>query len=528
MIQNTRPLLPEILALHGKWRAKQAALVFGDKTTSWGEFNHRLNQVAHGLLGPKLGLNHGARVIVLMSNSAAMVECLFGIMKAGMVSAPINISVSDKALLNMIKDSGATAICVSADLVARVSGLYDDLPQACQGNVIVYSSEESDELPHGWPHNWYDFESLVSTQKTTEPEITIAPNDLLNIIYSSGTTGEPKGIAHTHQGRLDWAYDLSIALRYHSASRFLVTIGLYSNITWVGMVCTLLAGGCVIINGKFDPMGVWQKIERRRITHLCMVPLMYQNLIEAEHEQVDASSLVNLMSAGSPLHAHTREAIFKRLPCAITELYGLTEGVITTLEPEQAKGRMASAGLPLQGCDLMILDEGDQICAAGQSGEIVFRGRIVMPGYFNRPDATKASLYIDEQGRHWIRTGDIGYLDADGYLFIVDRKKDMILSGGQNIYPQDIEAILITHGDVVDTAVIGVESKKWGETPLGLVVLKRGAITSSDQIKKWINAQVGKQQRVADIKIIDKIARNPNGKCMKNKLREQFKGVVYD
>lgn len=518
MIKSESPLLPEIFSLHGKWRAHRPALIAGGDSWSWHEFNMNLNKVANGLLA--LNLGKGARVILLMSNGAAMVECLFGVMKSGLVSAPLNISVSNEALVNMICDSGASAILTTADLAHRIEEISEHIPTQCYENRICADGRRD---------GWRTYEDWRNAQSPDEPEANIAPDDMLNIIYSSGTTGQPKGIVHTHKGRRDWAYDLSIALRYHSASRFLVTIGLYSNISWVGMLCTLMAGGTLVINGKFNAKTLWPMLESQKITHLCMVPIMYQQLIDVEgHEGFDISRMDGMMSAGSPLHMHTRAAIFERFPCGITELYGLTEGVITTLDPEDAQGRMSSVGLPLMGTDLKILANDDQECTVGKSGEIVSRGRIVMPGYFNREATTQEAIYTDAQGRQWLRTGDIGYLDAEGYLYIVDRKKDMILSGGQNIYPQDIEAILITHTDIADTVVIGVKSSKWGETPMGLVVLKTDADESAESIRAWCNAKLGKQQRLAGIELISEIPRNPNGKSLKHELRKRFKDVVYD
>ncbi|PHR91761.1 MAG: long-chain fatty acid--CoA ligase [Robiginitomaculum sp.] len=524
MIKSESPFLPEIFALHGKWRAHRPALIADGQSWNWGDFNANLNRVANGLLDMKLA--KGTRVILLMGNGVAMVECLFGIMKAGLVSAPLNTSVSDEAILNMIIDSGAQAIIASADQAQRIDVMAASLPATCYENRICAQGLR-DAPRDGWRH----YESWRDAQDADEPDIKIDNDDMLNIIYSSGTTGQPKGIVHTHQGRRDWAYDLSIALRYHGASRFMATIGLYSNISWVGMLCSLMAGGTLILNGKFDAQKLWPELERLQVTHLAMVPVMYQHLIDVpEHANYDVSSMIGMMSAGSPLHEHTRTAMFARFPCGITELYGLTEGVITTLDPEDSLGRMSSVGLPLIGTDLKILDENDQDCPNGKAGEIVSRGRIVMPRYLNRDEATRESIYEDGLGRQWLRTGDIGYLDAQGYLYIVDRKKDMVLSGGQNIYPQDIEAVLITHPDIEDVAVIGVKSKKWGETPMGVVVMKNssGSGVSAQTLREWCNARLGKQQRLSGLEITDVIPRNANGKILKHQLRDIYKDVVYD
>lgn len=517
IIQQTNPLLPEILTLHGKWRANKPALVTKEETQSWRTLTQRMNQVANGLFA--MGLEKGDRVVILMSNSAAMAESLLGAMMGGFVSAPLNTSVTDEAILSMIIDSGATAIICSDDQAERIEGMLDLLPESLARNRVCAG---------GIKDGWKSYMDWRGTQSIDRPSVKINPNDYLNIIYSSGTTGQPKGIVHTHQGRRDWAYDLAIALRYDSSSRFLVTIGLYSNITWVGMLCTLLTGGTLLIAEKFDANALWVQIEWDRITHLSMVPIMYERMMAvADNDEFDTTAMRGMMSAGSPLREPVKAALFDRFECGIIELYGLTEGVITTLDPEDAEQRLSSVGLPLLGTDIKILDENDKECPPNISGEIVSCGRIVMPEYFGRETATQDALWIDTAGTHWLRTGDIGYLDSEGYLYIVDRKKDMILSGGQNIYPQDIEAVIARHPNVQDVAVIGVNSKKWGETPLALVTLKNGNGDSSD-ILTWTNQKLGKQQRIAGLDLIDEIPRNPNGKILKRELRKTYKDRVFD
>jgi len=517
IIQQSAPLMPDIFTLHGKWRAQKPAIVAGDTILNWSEFNSRINQTANGLAN--MGLKKGDVVVVLMSNGQAMAEVLFGIMAGGFVSAPLNTSVSDSAVLNMIKDSNAKAIIATADHAARLETISSEIAPCTWRNRICAEGDRP---------SWTGFEKWRKAQSAERPHVQIDPDDYLNIIYSSGTTGQPKGIVHTHQGRRDWAYDLTIALRYNSSARFLATIGLYSNITWVGMLCALLAGGTLYIASNFDVEKLWRQIERDEITHLSMVPVMYERMMDmVGHENFDVSSMQGMMSAGSPLRAPIRAALFERFTCGIIELYGLTEGVITTLDPEDALDHMTSVGKPLLGTDLMILDDDDKECPSGQSGEILSRGRIVMPEYLGREQATNEALFIDADGQHWLRTGDIGYLDEDGFLYIVDRKKDMILSGGQNIYPQDIEAVLASHDDVLDVAVIGVNSERWGESPLALITPRTEA-TDALRIKEWANQKLGKQQRICDVKFVDEIPRNPNGKILKRELREQYKDGIYD
>ena len=499
------PLLPEILSLHGKWKGEKAALICDDQVMSWAEFDRATNRVANGLLSKGIGRGH--TVGVLMSNSRQMVEALVGIMKSGACSVPLNLSVSDEAIAAMLKDANVTAVFVSSDQETRLSKFTKE-----NTRVLCVSAGAA-------------FEAFKSSASDTFPAVSIEDDDPLNIIYSSGTTGMPKGIVQTHRGRRDWAYDLCIALRYTSASRTLFTIGLYSNISWVGMLCTLLAGGTMFIHHSFDAKAALTTMQDQQITNFAMVPIQLQRLLEVPgSSDFDLGSIKAVMSCGSPLHADLKKQLFQRLgSTTVIELFGLTEGVITTLDPEDAAGRMASVGKPLIGTDIKIVGDDDKEVAVGQAGEIVGIGRILMPAYLNRPEATAEATWVDPERRAWLRTGDIGQLDPDGYLYVVDRKKDMILSGGQNIYPQDIEAVLVTHAAVNEVAVIGVPSAKWGETPLAVVVSEPEASQECSEILEWTNSQLGKQQRLSGLIFAESLPRNPNGKILKRELRQKYK-----
>jgi acyl-CoA synthetase (AMP-forming)/AMP-acid ligase II len=514
-IETAAPLLPEILALHGKWLASKDAVICGDERLNWAEFcagNHRF---AHGLI--QRGIKPGDRVAIVMSNGLSMVQAIYGTMAAGACSVPINLSVSDEALVGMLADSGAVALVATPDQASRIRQMSGQLPQVL--TLLLTDGEVTD--------GWTGIDALCSGQAESLPAVDIAEDSPLNIIYSSGTTGLPKGILHTHRGRRDWAYDLAIALRYNASARTLLTIGLYSNISWVSMLCTLLAGGTLVIHTRFDAAGFLQTTASERITHTSMVPIQFQRVIEVLKIQGgDVSSMQAMMSCGSPLHESLKQDIFSAFPCGIIELYGLTEGIITTLEPEEAQGRWSSVGKPLIGTDICIVSDDNQVLAANQSGEIVSRGRISMPCYWGREEATRDAQFVDEDGVQWLRSGDIGYLDEQGFLYIVDRKKDMILSGGQNIYPQDIEAVLFEHPAVDDVAVIGLPSTRWGETPVALVVPAANGADSA-AILEWANSRLGKQQRLADVILREELPRNPNGKILKRELRIEYREKEY-
>jgi acyl-CoA synthetase (AMP-forming)/AMP-acid ligase II len=237
----------------------------------------------------------------------------------------------------------------------------------------------------------------------------------------------------------------------------------------------------------------------------------------------DFSSLQAIMCCGSPLPPELKRRARDTLGCELIELYGLTEGIVTTLAPEDFDRKLESVGKPIPGQRLALVRDDDVEAAPGELGEICGYGRLVMEGYLNRPDATAEATWIDPQGRKWLRTGDIGRIDDEGFLYLVDRKKDMILSGSQNVYPIDIERVMLGHTAVREVAVVGVPSERWGETPLAIVV-RDGPLDAADLVE-WTNARVGKQQRLAGAVFVDELPRNPNGKILKRELRRLYAGL---
>lgn len=507
-------LLTDIIALHGRWRGSHLAIAAKGELLDWRTFARRVTRVANGLVAA--GCANGSRIGVVMSNGAAMVEVMFGAMAAGAIVAPLNTSVSDDAIEAMLRDAGVAALFVTPEHAERVSGSV-----LSQVKLCVVAGEGGGA--------WRDYADWRDQQSDATPGVALDPEAVCNIIYSSGTTGQPKGIAHTHRGRLDWAHDLAHALRYHSGARLLVATGLYSNITWAGMLPTIMLGGTLIVHDGFDPSAIIAAIKADRVTHTSMVPVQLQRLLEhPAFEASDRSSMQAIMCCGAPLPQHVKSALFEKFACGVIELYGTTEGIITTLAPEEAKGRMASVGRPLPGEDLVVLSDDNVPVARGEPGEIAALSRFAMQGYWGQPEASAEAFWIDPEGRRWLRSGDIGRIDDEGYLYITDRKKDMIISGGQNVYPADIEAVLVRHEQVADCAVFGVPNDRWGETPLALVVLRRAGAVSAAALCEWANAQLGKQQRIAKVELRDSLPRNANGKLLKRDLRAPYWSSASD
>lgn len=515
---SPKPLLiPDVIALNASSLATKDAVVDGDRVVSWAGFGDGTAQLANALTD--LGLVPGDRVIVLMHNSYEMVEAMFGVIRAGLCAVPLNCSITDEAVAGMTANSEARGVIASGEHIARVEGLRDQLSDDVQARLVGVRPAEK---------GWIDYHALRDAAVATPPDIAIKPEDECNIIYSSGTTGLPKGIVHDHACREAWGSDMAVALRYHSGARTLLNLGLFSNINWVAMLATIFAGGTLVIQRRFDVAGCLELIQRERVTHTVMVPLQFQKLLEYEHyNDYDMSSLDAYMCCGSPLAVALKREIVERMPGDFIELYGLTEGLVTILSPEDMLEKVESVGRACPGQHLAIIDDDGHPLANGESGEIVGSCRFMMAGYHANPEADEEATWVHPSGARWLRTGDVGMLDEDGFLYLVDRKKDMILSGGQNIYPADIEATFVLHEAVSEVAVVGIPHEKWGETPLAVVVLAEGAATGAGELTDWANSKLGRQQRVSGTVFVDELPRNPNGKILKRELRNQFADPGY-
>lgn len=384
-----RPLLPGLIVRHGHWRAARTALIAGQQRLSWSEFERDTAQIANGFVAQ--GLERGARIAVLMDNSLECALVLFGILRSGCVAVPLNTSITDQAVAGMIEDAGARVICASHRHCARIEGLAP--VSAVVGAAL--------RIGHGAPgKGWLELVPWYRAQPSTLPQVQIEPDDLCNIIYSSGTTGTPKGIVHSHACRLAWATELALVLRYRSDCVTLCSLGLFSNISWVAMLATVLVGGTVVVMEAFDARAGAALIERERITHGAFVPLQLERLLALEDfSGFRLDSLDTVMCCGSPLPLDVKREFPSRCGCQLIELYGLTEGVCTILAPEDFEGKIASVGKPFLGTDLKILDKQDRQVAAGVTGEIVGRGPLLMQGYYHREEASREATGPMNMGR---------------------------------------------------------------------------------------------------------------------------------
>lgn len=504
--------LPHVWASHARFTPDKPAIIFRDQVVSWRQFNAGMNRVANALL--RDGLGRGSRVAVVMTNCVEMLEIMFGIVKAGGCVVPLSGLLTVDQLETLVKDSGASAIFANDRLRHLVDPLRNSVPEIGEGRFLSVGFEGP---------GWKTLDAFVTGVGSEEPAVRYSLDDPFNIIYSSGTTGLPKGIVQAHRARLHWSWSNGIAFGFNRESVALITTSLYSNGTWFMVLPPMLTGGTMVVMEQFSPGACLALIERHAATHAFLVPTQFQALLaDPALASARLSSLQMLLSAGSPLRQITRQEAERQLCPRIYELYGFSEGFATVITPEDAARKPGSVGKPVIGFDLRIIDDAGAEVGPDMPGEIAGYGGGIMTGYHNRPDLTAELIWRDPLGRSFLRSGDIGKVDAEGFLTILDRKKDMILSGGFNVFPADIEQVVAAHPDVADVTVIGIPHEKWGETPLALVIPAAGAQPDPAAILEWANARLAKTQRVSGVEFRTDFPRNALGKVLKRLLRAPY------
>ena len=514
--------IPDLIANHARFQPAKEAVVCGTVRRSWGDFDARISRVAHALLAA--GLQRGDRVAVLMGNCVEMLEAVFGIVRAGGCAVPLSGLLTGEQLAALIADSGAVGAFATADFRARLAGLAA-LPPGLRGALLVAAdppSPDDGEAPAA-EAGWTPLSTFIAGQPATQPAVTYRLDDPFNIIYSSGTTGLPKGIVQTHRARLHWAFSNAIEMGFRDTSRALTTTSLYSNGTWLMMLPVLFTGGTLVAMPVFDSERFAALLGEERITHTFMVPSQFiAVLAHPAIAHADTTALQTILCAGSPLRSDTKRAAIERFGNRLIELYGFSEGFATMLKPWHPAAKFETVGTPVLGFEIRILDDEGHALPRGEVGEIAGYGAGLMAGYHGRPEETAKLIWRDERGRSFIRSGDIGRLDEDGFLSILDRKKDMIISGGFNVFPSDLEQVVARHDAVLDVTVIGIPHERWGETPLALVIPKPGATASPEAVRDWANERLAKHQRLAAVEFREAFPRNALGKVLKKDLRAPY------
>ncbi|MEJ8826334.1 class I adenylate-forming enzyme family protein [Variovorax humicola] len=498
-------LIADLVRVHAAERPNSIALRDSERTLTYSALSTLMDRIASAL--QRDGLQKGDVIAVCATSSVHYAAVFLGALRAGLAVAPLAPSSTPASLARMQGDAEAKLLFADAT-TADVIG-----PEIANG--IPRIALDSSDVGR-------DFDDWLAPAGTLPAKVELQPSSPFNIIYSSGTTGEPKGIVQGHGMR--WSHvKRGERYRYGPDTVTLLSTPLYSNTTLVVFFPTIAFGGQVILMAKFDVAGYLQLAEKHRVTHTMLVPVQYQRLMA--HPAFDAHDLSSFQfkfSTSAPFGAILKADVLKRWPGGLIEFYGMTEGGGTCiLEAHLHPDKLHTVGRPAEGSDIRLIDDEGKEVAPGCDGEVVGNSAGMMVGYHRQPEKTREAEWFAPDGKRFIRTGDVGRFDGDGFLTLFDRKKDMIISGGFNIYPSDLEAVLRGHPSVADATVVGVPSELWGETPIGFVVRKPGDTTDPAVVLEWSNAQLGKTQRLAGLYLIAELPRSAIGKVLKRELREQ-------
>lgn len=501
--------LGTIVARHARYRPDHVGVVFEDHRLTWRAFDERVRRSADALRA--LGLGKGDALAVVLPNRLELMELYWAAARTGLVIVPLSPLLRGPGLLTLLRDSGARAVIAahaSADVLHEVRA---ELPQISDQRWILIDEANRGGFSH--------YGALVDAAPGTTPVATLDRDDPYNIIYSSGTTGLPKGIIHTHGIRAAYGTIFTAAFRMTPESVVMHSGSLIFNGALVLFFPAFLLGARFVLQPKFDADIYLEAIQCEGVTHLMLVPSQIAALLDAPGCTREAlASVQALCSVGAPLPVEHKVRLRAVAPGALYELYGLTEGFVTILDRADYDRKMGSVGAPTHFNEMRIVSDDGRDLPAGEVGEIVGRGPLMMPGYHGRPELTAQAI---RDG--WLFTGDLGYADDEGFLYLVDRKKDLIISGGVNVYPKDIEEVLAQHPAVRETAVFGVPHDKWGEAPIAAVILKGGATATAAELRAWTNARVAASyQKLADVVLMDDFPRSTAGKTLKRVLREPY------
>ena len=500
--------LATLIPRHARFRPEATAVAIGDERLTYAQFGARVARAANLLRS--LGIGRGDKVATVLGNSREALELVWAVAGVGAALVPLSPLLLAPGLASLLRGSDASCLISQRSMLPVLAAMRAELAPLLPGRVLLIDGAAGD---------FGDYGALTAAQPGSFVPERCGPDDLFNIMYSSGTTGLPKGIMHSHYVRSMYCLLMATAFRMTPESRTLHTGALMFNGAYVTMMPTLYLGGAYMVLRQFDADAAIAAIERERITHVMLVPTQIIAILGARAYRPERlASLECILSLGAPLLQEHKDRLSADLPRRFYELYGLTEGFVTILDRDEAVRKSGSVGRPTQYFEMRIVDDAGRDLPPGEIGEIVGRGPIQMQGYYGRPDLTAQAI---RDG--WLYSGDLGYVDDEGYLYLVDRKKDMIDSGGMKVYPKDVEEIAARHPAVREVAVFGVPHDKWGETPIAAVILQAGSAATAGELCDWINERVAaRYQRLSEVVLMPDFPRSAAGKTLKRELREPY------
>jgi fatty-acyl-CoA synthase len=502
----------------GNWLTKRSlvspgktAILFDDRALTYLEMNRRVNRLSQALI--KMGLSPGDRVGVLSRNNPEFLEIYFACAKTGLIFVPLNFRLAPPEVALQLQDSGLQVLFFDLELEPLIQKTLALLPieppqtiglgPVSSGLSILYAAFIQDHS---------DLEPVL-------PEEAVAWDTPQMIMYTSGTTGTPKGVLISHQKTLFNTLNAQIYFDLYSKDIMLSVLPLFhSGALNIMAVPTLYVGGKIILQPRFDPQEFLNLIELHQVTQTILVPTMLNRLLqETRPESHDLSSLRSLLVGGEPISADLmRQARDRGLP--VRQIFGQTESSIQLWVPEEKAYEKAGAiGLPVFHGEVRVVNQQGQTVSAGETGEIIAKGPIQMLGYWQAPDET-AKVIKDG----WLYTGDLGRLDQDGYVYLVDRKKDMYISGGENVYPAEVEKVLLTHPKILEAAIIGVPDEKWGLAGRAFINLKKGEALTYEEMVLFLKGKIASYKIPKALEIIADLPKTDSGKIKKRILGELF------
>ena len=500
--------LPDLIHQHALGQGAHPALICQDRALSYAELDRLMDRMAARL--QQQGLQPGDVIALCAQSSIEYVVAFMASLRAGLIPAPLAPSSSAAHLAAMLDNAQPRYLLVDASS-------RDRLPASALVDWPCVALDDSG-VGQAWSA-WLQEAGASARPVPVQPQ----PDWAFNLIYSSGTTGVPKGILQPWSMR--WAQiQRGHANGYNAQAVNLVATPLYSNTTLVSLIPALGLGGTSVLMPKFDVRTYLELAQTHRATHTMLVPVQYQRLMDfAEFDRYDLSSFQAKFVTSAPFRADLKRQVLQRWPGRLTEYYGMTEGGgRTELYAHAHPDKLHTVGRPAAGHDIRLINDQGVEVPPGDSGEVVGHSAAIMKGYHRMPEKTREVEWYDPTGKRFIRTGDVGRFDADGFLILGDRKKDMIITGGFNVYPSDIEAELRQHPEVQECAVVGVPSHQWGETPVAFVVRRASSDATAEALREFVNQRVGKTQRVAVVILTPTLPRGEIGKILKRELREQY------
>lgn len=500
--------------------AGKIGVVDGEKRFTYAQYFERVNRLSHGLAG--LGIKPGDRVAFLAYNSHELLEAYYGVVQMGAILLPLNIRLTAEDFVFILNDAGARVLVVDPDFAPVAERLRGRVP-SLEYFVLLGSEEKA---------GWLSYEGLLSGARAHRyPRPAMDENDVAELFYTSGTTGTPKGVMLTHRNLYANAIAYITAVGVNDSTVQLHTVPLFHVNGWGTPHALTAVGGTHVMIRKFDPRLVFELIQREKVTLAAMVPTMINALINfPDAHKYDYSSFRKVIVGGAPTPLAFVKAVSEKFGWEYITGYGLSETspILTIanlkehlkkLPPEERYIYQAKTGLPVIGVEIRVVNsEGRDVRRDGQEiGEIIARGDVVMKGYWNRPEETAAAI-VDG----WFHTGDMATIDEEGYILIMDRKKDIIISGGENIASVEIENVLYTHPAVLEVAVIAVPDPQWGEVPKALVVLKPGQSATPEELIAHCASRLARFKIPKSVEILESLPKTGTGKILKTALREKY------